>query len=65
MFVFYDLLRGLLGPDGGKFDYVIVSSTTDQNTQQIQCFFTKFLDNGDYEMGIDCVEIALEDFTKL
>ena len=43
------------GPDGGKFDYVILEN--DMGTR-IKCLFSKFLDDGDYELGIDCMEIA-------
>ena len=42
------------GFDGGKFDYAIVY--TDVGIV-LQCFFTKYLDNGDFEEGKNCIQL--------
>ena len=38
------------GPDGGQFDYVDVFT----QVHGYRCYFSKFLDNGDNELGHDC-----------
>lgn len=40
--------------DGGKFDWLKV--ITDKGLT-IKCTFSKFLDDGDYEVGKDCAQI--------
>ena len=47
------LLIFLLGFDGGKFDWAVV--TTDEFLR-IRCDFKNFLESGDYEVGKDCRE---------
>ena len=39
-----------IGPDGGQFDYVDVFT----QIHGYRCYFSKFLDNGDNEVGHDC-----------
>ena len=48
------LLLHFQGPDGGQFDYVDVF-TRDKG---YRCLFSKFMDNGDIELGHDCGLIA-------
>ena len=48
------LLLLFQGPDGGQFDYVDVF-TRDKG---YRCLFSKFMDNGDTELGHDCGLIA-------
>ena len=45
-----------LGPDGGKFDFVIVY--TDVGSTAIKCYFSKFLDSGDFEEGSGCYQLS-------
>ena len=42
------------GPDGGQFDYVDVFT----QVHGYRCYFSKFLDNGDNELGHDCHQTA-------
>ena len=42
------------GPDGGKFDYVVVH--TDVGIV-LKCYFSKFLDSGDFEEGYGCYQL--------
>ena len=40
----------VIGPDGGQFDYVTVVT----QTETVKCFFHKYLDDNDYELGSGC-----------
>ena len=42
------------GPDGGKFEYVTVD--TDVGIT-LKCYFSKFLDSGDFEEGYNCHQL--------
>ena len=43
----------VVGLDGGSFYWAIV--TTDEG-QKLKCYYEKFLEGGDFEVGKDCAE---------
>ena len=49
------------GPDGGQFDYVDVFT----QSHAYRCYFSKFLDNGDNELGHDCHQTVWKKFIYL